>query len=109
MKPSSSELPSQEELALAKIIGETAQIEWRMLQKFFAAGQVLSVDQTLDLIDVVFHFSNDNEKQVGAWLDQKLVKPVEDNQALNWYETDAIVWACVVKPWILVQPLKSSI
>ncbi|MCK4706074.1 MAG: DUF2288 family protein, partial [Gammaproteobacteria bacterium] len=32
--------------------------------------------------------------------------PVADKQAKNWYDEEAMVWAVVVKPWVLVQPLK---
>ena len=37
------------------------------------------------------------------WIKQNKVAPVSDQQALKWYEDDTIVWAVVVKPWILVQ------
>jgi hypothetical protein len=32
-----------------------------------------------------------------------LVRKVTDEQASSWYEQDALLWAAVVKPWILVQ------
>lgn len=98
------EMPTAKDIALAKIMGETAKIEWHSLQAFFAAGKVLSVDPELDLVDVVFQFSEDNGEQVKLWLDQNKVAEVSDDQAREWYESNAVLWSCVVKPWILVQP-----
>jgi hypothetical protein len=31
---------------------------------------------------------------------------VTDEQAAAWIETDALVWAVVVSPWVLVQPAR---
>ena len=33
------------------------------------------------------------------------VARVSDEQAREWAETDALVWAVVVSPWVLVQPV----
>ena len=33
------------------------------------------------------------------------VGPVTDRQALEWYEANALMWAVVIHPWVLVQPL----
>lgn len=34
------------------------------------------------------------------------VLPVPDGKAKIWYEEDTIVWAVVIKPWVLVQEIK---
>lgn len=82
---------------------ETAQIEWKALERDFAAGRVVSVHQQLDLVVVAEAFAADDSAKVKAWLDSLQVQPVTDEQALAWYEADADVWAVVVRPWVLVQ------
>jgi hypothetical protein len=82
---------------------ETSQIPWHELQRFFASGLAISVDSSIDLVDVAYQFSLDNKAQVQQWLADKKVVPVSDEQALQWFENDISVWAVVIKPWILVQ------
>lgn len=82
---------------------ETSQIPWHELQRFFANGSAIAVDPSIDLIDVAYQFSLDNKTQVKQWISEKKVAPVSDQQALKWYEDNTIVWAAVIKPWILVQ------
>lgn len=84
---------------------ETAQIHWHELQRFFASGNAISVDPTLDLTHVAAQIVADNATQIKAWMDTGLVDVVKDNQAQIWYEQDALVWAVVIKPWVLVQPI----
>lgn len=89
------------------LLGETAKIPWRELQLFFAGGKAIFVDTELDLIDVARQFTNDNKTAVEQWLQNNQVLPVPDATAKTWYEDDAIVWAVVVKPWVLVQESKN--
>ena len=91
-------------LLRAKLNSETATISWSQLQRFFAAGQTLFVTTDLDLIDVAFAFSQDNDEQVKSWLHQQLISPVTDAQARDWISQDSLLWTVVVKPWVLVQP-----
>jgi len=99
----SNEAVSHEDIARAKIMGETAQIEWKQLQTFFAAGHVLFVNKELDLVEVAFCFSEDDAKTLKPWIEAEQIEAVSDQQALKWFENDAIVWSCVVRPWVLVQ------
>jgi hypothetical protein len=82
---------------------ETSQIAWKELQRFFASGVAIFVDETLDLIDVAIQISKDNQAQVLQWMEAGQVTRVTDAQALAWYEADADVWAVVVRPYVLVQ------
>ena len=82
---------------------ETSKIAWKDLQRFFASGSAVFVAPSLDLVDVAYQLSIDNKIQVAQWLQNNEVALVSDQQAINWVETDAEVWAVVVKPWILVQ------
>lgn len=87
----------------SELLLETAQIRWHELQRFFASGNAIAVDASLDLIKVATEITNDNAAQVKQWMADGLVDVVKDNQAAQWYEQDAWVWALVIKPWVLVQ------
>ena len=92
-----------EAITREKVNLETSIIAWQELQRFFDSGCAVFVASTLDLVDVAYQFSIDNKDQVAHWLQDKEIALVSDQQALEWLETDAEVWAVVVKPWILVQ------
>ena len=85
------------------LLSETAQISWRELQRFFASGHAIAVDNSLDLIYVATQITKDNADQIKAWMESGLVDAVKDSQAKMWYEEDTLVWALVIKPWVLVQ------
>lgn len=87
---------------------ETAQIQWRELQRFFASGNAIAVDPSLDLTYVAAQIAADNAGQLKSWMNAGLVDAVKDTQALQWYESDAFVWAVVIKPWVLVQQIAST-
>ena len=89
-----------------ELLGETSKIAWKELQVFFAGGTAVYISEELDLIEVASCFVEDNKTMVSKWMKDSQVMPVSDDQARNWYKRDATVWAIVVKPWVLVQPLK---
>lgn len=96
---------STDQTALQQHINlETAQIRWHELQRFFASGNAIAVDASLDLTQVAAQIVADNAAQIKRWMDAGLVDAVKDSQASLWYEQDALVWAVVIKPWVLVQP-----
>ena len=86
-----------------KINLETSKIAWKELQRVFAAGKAIAVDPSLDLVEVALQISQDNKAGVAQWMENGYVNGVTDEQAKEWLETDASVWAVVVKPWVLVQ------
>ncbi|PIE43478.1 MAG: hypothetical protein CSA50_05025 [Gammaproteobacteria bacterium] len=92
----------------AKILGETAQIPWQDLQSWFAKGLVLNVSPALNLVDVAYALSIDDKPCFERWTREKSVITVTDAQALEWIENDAVLWAVVVRPWILVQLPRSE-
>lgn len=94
---------AETDLAREKVNLETSQIAWKELQRFFANGTAVYVAPELDLVEVAYQFSMDNKAQVEQWLQNNQLGLVSDQQAISWFETDAQVWAVVVKPWILVQ------
>lgn len=87
---------------------ETAQILWHELQRFFASGNAIAVDSSLDLTHVAAQIVADNATQIKTWMDAGLVDAVKDTQAQLWHEQNAVVWAVVIKPWVLVQPINNE-
>ena len=94
------------ELLRAKINGETARMQWTELQRFFASGAMISVSDELDLVDVAVCIASDDKQAVQQWMSEGRIAKVSDTQAQTWMESDAELWAVVVKPWILVQRQK---
>ncbi len=96
-------IDSPSTLEKAKVNLETSKIPWAELQRFFAGGLTIVVSSGLDLVEVAYQFSIDNETQVEQWLNAKQIGHVSDQQASDWFNNNSSVWAVVVKPWILVQ------
>ena len=94
---------SDRDLVRARINTETAKIPWLELQRFFASGKTLFVKEQLDLVDVAYVFHEDDSEQVAQWIDSEQIVAVSDDQAKQWVEDNSLVWAVVVKPWVLVQ------
>ncbi len=90
---------------LNKINRETSKMKWTELLPFFAKGMAIYVSHTLDLIKVAQVLAEDNKQQLEAWMKEGLVANVSDEQASTWLESDVVVWATVIKPWLLVQPI----
>ena len=98
-------LRQERELERAKINSETAKIPWLELQRFFAAGKVMLVAPELDLVDVAYALQRDEVEQVRTWSENKQIAPVSDDQAKDWIASEELLWAVVVKPWVLVQTI----
>ena len=88
-----------------KINRETGRIKWSELDRHFASGSVVYVSQDLDLIEVALRIAHDDKESVNRWMRDGKVAKVSDAQAQSWLETDATLWASVVSPFVLVQPL----
>ncbi|MFK0570812.1 DUF2288 domain-containing protein [Endozoicomonas sp.] len=97
------ETVGRETLEKAKLNQETSQITWSELQRYFAQGVVLCVDDSLDLIEAGYQISVDSKSVIEAWVEQGLLGAVSDEQAQSWFEEDPELWAVVVRPWVLVQ------
>jgi hypothetical protein len=91
----------------AKINGETARMEWKALDRFFAAGAVIAVSSDLDLVEVAYRIASDDKDAIAKWMAENRVGRVSDAQASSWQAADASLWTVVVKPWILVQQEKT--
>ena len=91
-----------------EIHAETSKIAWSELQRFFAAGKAIYVAADLDLVEVAVQVSSDNSELVRQWMVTGKIAPVSDDRARCWIDTDATVWAVVVKPWVMVQDMKEN-
>lgn len=88
----------------AAILGATSRIEWKALERHFAAGSLLSVGHDLDLVEVAEAFTRDDSALVRSWMDKGQLGPASDREAADWSERDPdTLWAVVVRPWVLVQ------
>jgi hypothetical protein len=87
----------------AKIVGETAKAPWKELERFYAQGVLILVDNTLDLVEVGYTLSIDNADQIKQWMDDGLLKRNFDQQAIKWEKENAEVWTVVIRPWVLIQ------
>lgn len=85
------------------LIKQTARISWQELERFFANGSAIAVDDGLDLIDVAMAMRKDNSDAIKGWMKDGKLGQVSDQQAMAWHENNASPWAVVVKPWILIQ------
>ncbi|ARN76245.1 hypothetical protein BST96_00755 [Oceanicoccus sagamiensis] len=88
-----------------KLNKETAKINWQELQRHYASGAVIAVANGNDLIEVACQFSLDNKEAVEQWLTSGAMVKVDDQQAAQWFEQQATLWAVVVAPWVLVQEI----
>ena len=91
-----------------KFEAEIAPAAWEDLQRPFAMGITLFVDPELDLIDVAVEVAEDNTTKVEEWISQNKIAHITDQQAMEWYTKKAELLTVIVKPWVLVQTLKSS-
>ena len=100
MENDSNEKPEE---ILSKLNLETSKTFWIELLPFFAKDMVVHVSHNLDLIEVAYQLSKDNKKQIEEWMENKLILKVTDELATTWHENNMLVWAIVIKPWVLVQ------
>ncbi len=67
----------------AKLLGETATIEWKALERFWAKGDLIWVDPSLDLIEVAAAMAENRSEIFAKWRSDGTVGPVSAEQALD--------------------------
>jgi hypothetical protein len=82
---------------------ETAKVKWTEIEPFFANGSLITVDKSLDLIKVAIAITHDDSDKMKVWMSDKMVSNTSDEMALNWQQSNSLLWVVVVKPWVLVQ------
>lgn len=92
----------------AKLLGETAQIEWKALERFWAKGDLIWVEPTLDLIEVAQAMAENRTETVASWRNAGTVGPVSTEQAIDLQSRNPEIWAVVVQPFILIQIRQSA-
>ncbi len=96
-------LSEDQEVSRETINLETARINWKELEVYYAASNVISVSAELDLTEVALQITKDNAKSLKDWMSKGKIDVVTDDQAKIFHDTEASVWAVVIKPWILIQ------
>ncbi|MGB0237737.1 MAG: DUF2288 domain-containing protein [Cycloclasticus sp.] len=82
---------------------ETAKIDWKDLERFFARGHLLRVSSDLDLVDTAVEMANDNKAVIEQWVAENRLSGVSNEEAQRWSQGKSTLWSVVVLPWILVQ------
>ena len=90
------------------LLSETAKIPWKELQYFFASGKVIYVTIKLDLIEVAQLIANDDKAAIESLLQENKICHISNDLAKKWYDNEEVVWAVVVKPWVLVQEINAT-
>lgn len=96
-------MSDEAEALRARLNGETGKVAWSELERHFARGRLVTVAPGEDLVEVAARMGEDDKDTVAAWLEKGTLVRTTDSQASRWSETDAVLWAVVVPPWILVQ------
>lgn len=99
-------MTNPKEILRAKVNLETAQMQWREMQRYFASGAAIFVAPELDLVETAYQMSEDNAPLISQWMAAGQFGKVTDAQAQVWWDADAVLWAVVVSPWVLVQPVE---
>ncbi|MFJ2994414.1 DUF2288 domain-containing protein [Pandoraea sp. NPDC087047] len=86
-----------------RLLGETAKIDWKDLESFFARGVLLFVTPGVDLVSVAEAVANDDKVTVTQWLTSGMVQRMQAEQAADFSARTPELWAVVVAPWVLVQ------
>ncbi|KGQ70416.1 hypothetical protein A1D23_00980 [Chelonobacter oris] len=88
---------------------QTAKIHWHELQPHFARGKVLYIDPDLDLLEVAQAMVQDNSRYIAALIAQKRLYAVTETQARQFYQDNQLMWAVVLAPWVLAQPVAETL
>lgn len=86
-----------------ELLEQTAKLEWRELQRFFAQGKLLHVSSDLDLIEVAEMMCKDHAQGLEPLLSSERVCYPSNAQAKRWFEANTMLWTVVVAPYVLVQ------
>jgi hypothetical protein len=92
-----------------KINRETARVRWSELERHFANGAVVWVSPELDLVEAALRIAHDDKVVIAKWMNDGKLAKVSDVQAESWQALDAVLWASVVSPFVLVQPEKYAL
>lgn len=99
---------TEQQSTFQRLNQETAKIHWQELQRYYAGGNMVEIDNTLDLVKTGVEIVQDNKALIESLITEGKIKPVDDKRAQNWLDKNQTLWALVIKPWVLVQLPESS-
>ena len=94
---------ASEEALFEDFVRQTSNIPWSELQRYFAAGNVIVVDSSVDLVRAACWAAADNHVEIQGALESGQICQPTDQQAAQWLIEDPMMWAVVVAPWVFVQ------
>ncbi|AOE49883.1 DUF2288 domain-containing protein [Kangiella sediminilitoris] len=97
-----TQLTPREEM-VAKLNGETAVVAWKEIERFFAKGNMLLIDQELDLINVAADLSLDNAEEIKPLIDSEKIQRMPMEFVKENCKPETEFWTVVVAPYILSQ------
>ena len=97
-----TELTPREEL-VAKLNGETAIVAWKEIERFFAKGDLLLIEQGVDLINCAADMSLDNKDEIGRLIKDEKIKAMSLEFVKANCQPETEFWTVVVAPYILAQ------
>lgn len=78
-------------------------ISYLELQKFFAKGVIVIIDQKLSLTEAARAVNRDDSEQIKVWTEQRKVTRATDKHAKQWLKNQSVFKAIAIAPWVLVQ------
>ncbi len=94
----SDELSTQQKLNL-----ETASIEWKDLQLFFAQGKLLVVEPQSDLVKVASLIADNQLEELENLIKQQRIEFATPDWVRTNCEQTTSLWAVVVSPYVICQ------
>tara|TARA_B100002019_G_scaffold173149_1_gene149640 strand:+ start:1832 stop:2146 length:315 start_codon:yes stop_codon:yes gene_type:complete len=82
---------------------EVGVINWKEVERFFASGKLIVINDDLNIIDVASKFNTDDSDQIGSWIENDKLGFVTDDQAKSWSNVNKEFACIVVAPWVLIQ------
>tara|TARA_B100002019_G_scaffold83578_1_gene72136 strand:- start:3294 stop:3575 length:282 start_codon:yes stop_codon:yes gene_type:complete len=82
---------------------EVGVINWKELERFFASGKLIIINDDLDIIDVAYKFNIDDSDLISSWIESDKLGFVTDEQAKSWSKVNKEFTCIVVAPWVLIQ------
>ena len=82
---------------------EVGVINWKELERFFASGKLIIINNDLDIIDVAYKFNIDDSDLISSWIENDKLGFVTDEQAKSWSKVNNEFTCIVVAPWVLIQ------
>jgi hypothetical protein len=104
-----SALPLTQTELHERLQGEVGLCFFSDLSAHIERGVVLVVDDALDLVNVAVAVASDDAQAVTTWIEQARMAHPSPNQVEVWRVENSLQFRVViVRPYVLVQPLKSA-